>query len=390
MRRILMSNTVLAASRRRSDKGVALMAVLLLLTLLSAVAVAVVYKVNHEQHLEGTDMSNTLAYYGGEAAMEKMMADLSSLYGQKAAPTNCDILALQTLMPSQIVPGVTTPEYIYNVPPQSGGCAALPSTVQTISSGTNEGLQAQIVPLSLQVTADTTLGGEEVRMIRRVEVAQIPVFQFGMFSESDLSFFAGPNFDFNGRVHTNGNLFLSEGAGSTLYFHSKIRVVGDVVRDKMANGDDTQAQNRTGNVMIPVGPQTTGCDLPSRPNCRALQVSGPNESSSTGGPICLTPGVLPCSAPGSGTKNLSWPNLSHSTYKYVIVAEPEVNKLTLPFVQPGVGAIEIIRRPLVGEVATSVLGESRLYNQAQIRVLLSDSPAELSPGGAGDPQNVRL
>ena len=63
--------------------------------------------------------------------------------------------------------------------------------------------------------------------------------------------------------------------------------------------------------------------------------------------------------------------------------------LTLSFVQPGVGPIEIVRRPLPGEALTSLVGESRLYNQAQIRVLLSDDPAEL-PGGAGDPQNIRL
>src|SRR5260370_16809179 len=63
--------------------------------------------------------------------------------------------------------------------------------------------------------------------------------------------------------------------------------------------------------------------------------------------------------------------------------------LTLPFVQPGGGPIESIRRPFAGESVTSVLGESRLYNQAQIRVLLSDNPAEL-PGGTGDAQNIRL
>src|ERR1700688_3963421 len=121
MKRILMNNTVLAASRRRSDKGVALIAVLLLLTLLSAVAVAVVYKVNHEQHLQRTDMANTLAFYGAEAAMEKMVADLSNLYAQKAAPTNCDITNLQALAPNQMVVGVTYPEYIYNVPVPNGG-----------------------------------------------------------------------------------------------------------------------------------------------------------------------------------------------------------------------------------------------------------------------------
>jgi hypothetical protein len=378
MKRFSMNITVPAASRRRSDQGVALIAVLLLLTLLSAVAVALVYKVNHELHLQRTDMANTLAFYGAEAAMEKMMADLSSLYAQKAAPTNCDITNLQALVPSQIVVGVTYPEYVYNVPvPNGGGCGALPTTNQTISSGPNEGLQAQIVPLSLQVTADR-LAVEEARLIRRVEIAQIPVFQFGVFSQSDLSYFPGPNFDFSGRVHTNGNLFLAAGGGSTLTFHSKIRAAGDVVRDQLANGNSTLAQGRTGNVLIPTAP--SGCDG-GQPACRNLQ-AGPNEGSSTAGP---TPPYG-----GTGAANPAWNSLSTSRYNSMILSGTTgAKQLTLPFVQPGVGPIEIIRRPLAGESVTSALGVSRLYNQAQIRVLLSDNPAEL-PGGTGNAQNIRL
>jgi hypothetical protein len=373
-----MNIPVRTASRRRPDQGVALIAVLLLLTLLSAVAVALVYKVNHEQHLQRTDMSNTLAFYGAEAAMEKMMTDLSGLYAQKAAPTNCDITNLQAFAPSQIVVGVTYLEYVYNVPvPNGGGCGALPTTNQTISSGPNEGLQAQIVPLSLQVTADR-LGVEEARLIRRIEVAQIPVFQFGVFSQSDLSYFPGPDFDFSGRVHTNGNLFLAAGGGSTLKFHSKIRAAGDVVRDQLANGANTLAQGRTGNVLIPTAP--SGCDA-GTPACRNLQVA-PNEGSSIAGP---TPPYG-----GTGAANPAWSSLSSSTYNGMILSGTTGAKpLTLPFVQPGVGPIEIIRRPLAGEAVTSAVGVSRLYNQAQIRVLLSDNPAEL-PGGAGDAQNIRL
>lgn len=372
-----MKTNVAVSRRGRYQKGVALIAVLLLLVLLSAVAVALVYKVNHEQHLQRTDMANTLAYYGGEAAMEKMMADLSNLYAQKAAPTNCDISALEALAPSQMVMGVTYPEYIFNVPPNAAGCNALPSTVQTISSGPNEGLQAQIVPLNLQVTADR-FGVEEARLIRRVEVAEIPVFQFGVFSETDLSYFPGPSFDFGGRVHTNGNLFLAEGGGQTLTFHSKIRAAGDVVRDQLANGDDTQAQGRTGRVMIPSAP--SGCDG-AQPACKDLTVN-PNWGSSIGGP---TP-----TYGGSGSSNPNWKTISPTTYAGMILSgSTGVKKLTLPFVQPNVGPIEIIRRPRAGEAPTSSLGESRLYNQAQIRVLISDDPAEL-PGGAGDPGNIRL
>ncbi|MGC1905458.1 MAG: hypothetical protein WA715_16675 [Candidatus Acidiferrum sp.] len=370
-----------AERREKSQRGIALLTVLLLLTLLSGIAVALVYKVNHEQHLQGADSGNTVAYYGAEAGMEKMMADLSLLYTQKSAPTNCDIVALQAAPPSSTAVGATYREYVYNVPPPpGGGCAAPTTNVQTISSGANAGLQAQIVRMNLQVTADSP-SGDEARMIRNVEVAEIPVFQFGVFSQSDLSYFPGPNFDFAGRVQTNGNLFLAEGGGAQLTFHSPIRAAGDVVRDQLANGANTLAQGRTGQVLIPTAPN--GCDA-GKPACRDLQVN-PNEGSSIGGP---TPTYSPT---GTGAVNPAWTTLSISTYAgNILSGTTGAKQLTLPFVQPGVaGAIEIVRRPAAGESPSSLVGESRLYNQAQIHVLLSDDPNEL-PGGAGDPQNIRL
>jgi len=374
-----METNGLARIAPKSQKGVALIAVLLLLALMSAMAVALVYKVNHEQRLQSADSGNTAAYYGAEAGMEKMMADLSLLYAQIAAPTACDITSLQNAPPPQAVVGSTYPEYVFNVPGAGVGCPAPPSTVQTISSGPNSGLEAGIVRLSLQVTADSQ-AGDEARLIRNVEVAEIPVFQFGVFSDSDLSYFPGPNFDFAGRVQTNGNLFLAEGGGATLTFHSPIRAAGDVVRDQLANGASTAAQGRTGNVLVPTAPN--GCDG-AQPACRNLTVN-PNDGSSIGGP---TPTY---STNGNGRVNPIWNSLSTSTYAGMILSGTTgAKQLTLSFVQPGVGPIEIVRRPHLGESPTSLVGESRLYNQAQIRVLLTDDPAEL-PGGAGDSQNIRL
>jgi hypothetical protein len=374
-----MKRALLAKITPKSQQGVALVAVLLMLALMSAMAVALVYKVNHEQHLQAADSGNTAAYYGAEAGMEKMMADLSLLYTQVAAPTTCDIANLQNAPPPQAAVGSTYPEYVFTVPGAGGGCVAPPTTVQTISSGPNAGLEAGIVRLSLQVTADSQ-AGDEARLIRNVEVAQIPVFQFGVFSDSDLSYFPGPNFDFAGRVQTNGNLFLAEGAGSTLTFHSPIRAAGDVVRDQLANGASTTAQGRTGNILVPTAP--SGCDG-AQPACRNLTVN-PNDGSSIGGPTATY------SPNGTGGVNPIWNSLSTSTYAGMILSGTTgARQLTLSFVQPGVGPIEIVRRPLLGEAPTSLVGESRLYNQAQIHVLLTDDPAEL-PGGAGDAQNIRL
>lgn len=372
-------------SNRQSQplqRGIALIMALLLLLLMSGLAVALIYKVNTEQNLQRTDSGNTMAYYGAEAGMEKLMADLSALYAQQAAPNWCDITGLTANPPSVSDVGVTYPVngYLITVPPPLPvGCVTPPSRVQTISTGPNAGLLAWIVPLTLQVTADRP-SGEEVSMIRQVEVAEIPVFQFGVFSQSDLSYFPGPVMDFWGRVQTNGNLFLAASGGLT--FHAAIRAAGDVVRDQLANGQGTVAQARLANVNIPTA--TAGCDG-AQPACRNL---GPDtnqpadEGSSIGGP---SPAYG-----GAGVPNPGWNALSQTTYKANILSgSTGATPLNLPFVQNGVNPIEIIRRPLAGESPSSALGQSRLYNQAQIRVLLSDNPLEL-PGGAGDAQNIRL
>jgi hypothetical protein len=363
---------------RQMESGFALVSALLLLMLMSAIGVALLYKVNYEQHSQRTDSGNNLAYYGAEAGMEKMMSDLSSLYASQAAPTWCSIQNLANNPPAQSDVGVTYPSGTgYSISMTTGtpptGCGVPPSRSQIISQGPNAGLMAQIVPLSISVTADRP-GGEEVSMIRQVEVASIPVFQFGVFSDSDLSFFAGPAFDFTGRVHTNGNLFLAEGSGQNLTFHTPIRAAKDIVRDQIANGASTSTQGRTGTVLVPTGPN--GCPTT---NCRALSLTGPNEGSSVNGPS-TTYG-------GTGTPNTSvWPTLSRTTYNSMIMSgSTGATPLSMAFVKGGVNPIEILRKPKdATEDPTSDLAQSRLYNQAQIRVLLVDDPAEFPPLGAAD------
>ena len=372
-----------STKRSLSEKGVALIAALLLLALTSAIAVALLMTVNTEQNMQRTDSGNNQAYYAAEAGMENMMKDLYNLYTQTQAPTVAQIQALQGNAPTQ-VPNVTYTEYLINVP-NTGGVPN--SRVQTISSGPNQGLFALITPMTLQVTAHE-VGQQEVRLLRSVEVAEIPVFQFGVFSTPDLAFFPGPNFDIGGRVHTNGNLFVSENGG-TLTFHDKVRAVGDVVRDTMQNGGDNAFLGRTTTVRFPTAP--AGCDG-AAPACRNMgmqtEQTAADEGSSWGGP-------QPKNG-GTGTYNTTSPWSTISTAagptgynSMVLNGDTGARALTLPFVQPGVPPIEIVEQPLPGELPTSPVGVSRLYNKASIRVLLADNPAEL-PGGAADPQNIRL
>jgi len=372
-------------NRKHSSRGFTLIAALMLLLIMSGVAIGLLMMVNTEGKVGGQDTQNTLAFHAAEGAIEHMTSDLANMFQNIQAPTVSQIQALSALAPANSA-YMSYP--VYTLTPAAG-----PAGFGQISSGTYQGLYAQILPINLQVTASTSLAGfgtigDEVNMSRSVEVALIPVFQFGVFSDSDLGFFSSPNLNFAGRVHTNGDLYLGVANCCTLTFHDKLTAWGNVVRANLPNGLAANAFNDSGVVLIPQAGQ--GCDN-AQPACRQIAA---NEGSVIG-----AGGNPPASGPTPG-----WgPNISIGAYNGFIKDGAWGNgglgtgatNLTLPFVNGTVGPgngpqpFEIVRRPPAGEAPTSALGASRLYNEAEIRVLLSDTPAEL-PGGVGDPQNVRL
>jgi len=370
-------------SRRNVSKqsGFALLSSLILLFVLSAVAVSIFYSTTSESSNSRTDMQKNTAFYGAEAAMEKMTADLGTLYAINRAPNLAAINNLTNPAFQPNVPGVFYPEYSINVPNIGG----VPNSVsRNISSGPNAGLFAQIINMQLSATAQTAgaasangsiTGNEQIRMTRNIEVALIPVFQFGIFSQTNLDFFNGPPFGFGGRVFTNANLFLATGNG--LRFTSKVQAVGQVVNDELANG-----VNATGNWAGPV-------EIPTAPNACPLPVTQPAP------PACRTLGQGANAPPDEGSMtqffgaailNPNWANISTVTYGGMLQnGVTGVAPLNLPFVNaaPGVpppNPYEIIRRPPNAENPVTPLGSSRLYNQAQIRILLDDVQANL-PGG---------
>jgi hypothetical protein len=211
-------------------------------------------------------------------------------------------------------------------------------------------------------------------MNRTVEVALIPAFEFGVFCDGDCDYFAGPNFNFGGRVHTNGSLFLA--SGSNLTFTDKIAAVGEVVTDQLENGHLTSA-GYGGSLWIP---NASG-------GCPGAPLSGPAANC-----LQLTAGSWTGGFPrGAGSANGGWTTISQGTFHgFVVNGLTGATKLQLPFVQAGVGPVEIIRKPRATD--TALMTNSRLYNKAEIRILLADSQLDLHPerGTLGDGQDVPL
>jgi hypothetical protein len=378
---------------RHNSSGFTLIAALLITILLSGVAVGLLYMVNNEVRMGGNDLEGGLAYYGAEAGIENLTAQLSLLYQTSQSPTSTSITALTSAAnyPTQIsganianmnyVESITWPSTQTNGKP----CPNLPDPCASwdiVGAGQDQGMVANMIPFTLQVTATRAAGsgqvgsdtnaatGASINMTRTLEVALLPAFEFGIFCDGDCDYFAGPPYNFGGRVHTNGNLFLAANTGP-LTFTDKLTAVGQVIVDQLENGTPAgpNAGSYNGSIYIPSG--TGGC--PGAPN------SGPG-TGSTWNCTALTAGSWTGGYPPTGSPNSGWTGISKSTFAgYIETGATGASKLQMPFVNASkVGAIDIIRKPTAGD--STLLSNSRLYNEASIRILLADTEGDLYPG----------
>lgn len=340
------------------QSGIALLTTILLLLLMSSLLVGFMLLLTSGQRLAGMNNDYGRAFYAAEAGMEKMTADLGTLFNNTYSPSAAQLSAITAAPPS--LPGIQflnpdgTSGYMLTYPVDANGNPA--ATNITIKSGPYQGMIALATPYTLTVTAHTA-NGAEVKLQRTTQTVGIPMFQFGIFSETDLSFFAGPNFNFGGRVHTNGNLFLAEGNGSTLTMSDRVTAFKDVIRTNLSNNWPTSS-NYNGTVNITTAPGTG--------SYRALAQSEGSVKNWTTSPQPNEP---------------TWSNLSLGAYAGNIRGGKTApsNPLRLAIATLGTAQpIDLIRRPVQNEDATNggVLGE-RFFAQASLKILLSDNPQDI-------------
>ncbi|HZR24058.1 MAG TPA: pilus assembly PilX N-terminal domain-containing protein [Vicinamibacterales bacterium] len=368
----------------RTDRGIALITTLLVLMLMSALLVGFTTIVMSDQRYRFIDHDRNQAFYGASGGVEKLTVDLGNLFLDNVAPTNAQVTALTdtahkptitgvtftnpnapTALPASLltpyhcsaggktIPTVGSSGYTIMFCANASGTPTTTDDPTTIKTGPYEGLVALQTPYQLDVTAKTATGGE-VHLSRTLEAVAIPVFQFGMFSDQDLSFFAAENFTFGGRIHTNGNLFLAEGFGQTLQTSGKVTAVKDVVRQQLSNGVSIDDVGMIGTVSM----------ASSSTSFRTL--------ARTEGSVQAGPGSAPTA---------NWQTISLTYYNsYLKNSATGAKKLTLPLVAPSVGGTnaDLVRRPAAGEDPLSVLYGERLFAKASLRILLSDTAADIT------------
>jgi hypothetical protein len=345
--------------RTSKESGIVLIVTLLMLLIFALMLRGFYAMVIGGQQDAARARDNVVTFYSAEGGLEQLSASLADLFATTASPTTAQLNALST--PTYTPAGITYPTFTVGCP-QAPCTGLIPSTSGVIGgSSALAGLFGVMTPLTLTVVADGP-NHTEVKLARQVQAVAIPIFEFGVFSETDLAFHSATNFNFGGRVHTNGNLFLSEGNGSTLTLADKVTVFKDIIRAQLDNSYATSS-SYTGTVQAIV---TAGGCPGTTATCRALALT---EGSLVGGP--------------GGAVNPAWYSLSLSTYNgNMRNGATGAKKLKLELALAGAKPIDLLRRSLATD--TAVVTRERFMNKASLRILLSDTAAALPGNGTND------
>jgi hypothetical protein len=358
------------ARRIADESGVALITALLAVMLMSALMVGMFAALATDQRSHALDRDQTQAYAAAQAGLEKLTSGLATLFVTDVSPSVAQINTVAATPP--VIPGFsfTAPGgaagsgYAITYPTDvSGNPQALPLDITT---GPFSGFKGLITKYTATITAVST-GGAEVRLRREIQTVAVPVFQFGVFSDSNLTFYAGDTFAFGGRVHTNASLFLCE-FGPSLTFTDRITAVNAVVHNYLSNGLLATTYGCASTVNIPTSSSTW----------RNLQQT-PNEGSITGMP----PDPWTAAA-AAAVANPNWPTISTGAayYKsYIRTSLTGAKALNLPLVSQGATPVDLIRRPVINtneNVTNAPVFGQRYFSQASLRILLSDRVADLT------------
>jgi hypothetical protein len=380
------------------EKGMALVTALLVLLLISAIIVGLSWMVMTNQRLSGNNANRQAAFYAAEAGMEKMTADIGAQYGATNALSTADI-AIVTSQPP-IIPGVSfiaTPQsYSITYTPDPNNAGNPLATNHTILSGAYAGLQGLLTPFTLTVRADLP-DGSEAKLVRTVQTVGIPVFQFGIYSQQDVSFFPGPVFNFGGRVHTNGNLWLA--SGDTLTLADKVTSAGQIIVNNLSNGYATFWQSGTQTPQSDACQSSWSSSQPSNPGGNpydgAIMVATVPEANCLQLVQGTVNGSVSIATVATATPNTNWFTLSMGTLATQYAGNirggsTAVAPLSLSIASPAVGGtpIELIRRPVAGE--NSQLTAERYFTLSSVNILLDDNAALLTatPGTCGTPVDL--
>lgn len=307
-----------------NERGVALIAVILILALLMGLAAGLTSSVTMDTGLRGAFQRSTTGFYAAESGLNKGMGEYRNVFLSLNKPTGP-----YGPRPTFTIGNRTVTYQMNPVNPGADGNAV--GQQITIPAGQLfAGLSSTEYSYIESSQAVSTTGDTEANVNAQFRVGNIPLFQFIAFYSGDLEVLPGPNMTLNGRIHTNGDLYLNTNTGSTLS-----------IADNPGAGINSVQVSAKGNIYRGRKDTTQSSPCTGTVNVDMLQdIVAPSND--------LDPQTLPCQN-GAGSIWLV-PSATLATWKGSMISK--IQSITIP--QP-----DIIRR-----------GTGDFWNLADLRIVL--------------------
>lgn len=227
-------------SKKQSEAGASLVMALLIMTLLMGFAAYVLSRTVSENAIASNDTAESRTFNAAEAALESTTRDFATVVENKLVPTENDV---NTII-DKPVPYFEENGYTFLKEIKRVGT----DQIVTQTKGQYQGLVSLRDEWQIDITATDTATGVVTQVRRKFFNDRIPIFQFGAFYQDDLELWSPAPFYMNGRVHTNGNMFLSTTSSNDIRFKSKVTIGGEIVRNRPKSGATHSSSEQTDNV----------------------------------------------------------------------------------------------------------------------------------------------
>lgn len=373
--------------KNRNENGVTIVIALFVMVVLMGFAALVLSRATSEMRVSASDEAEARTFAAAEGALEDLTREFATKVENKLNITPADVAELK----NKSIPYFSDNGYTFTIDISQIGNA----TTITQDRGDFQGLISLRDQWQIQVTAREDATGVESEVRRRFFNDRIPIFQFGAFYQDDIEVNDPPLFIFNGRIHTNGNLFTNSN-GNDIRYKSKMTIAGELVRDRWKNGAALTSSEISNNVWA-LNTTDTDKQIPT-----------------TNGSVTCSDGTGGILKDSGGKRNFPYPkcvaNSSWTSFKTNFEGNiiTHAKELNLPVTRIKKPLIEMVRRGKnVGDVANfggtvrnvalaedddGVLSKERFANKEGLRVSLADEKRKLPQcANAGtNPCGVRL
>ena len=210
-----------------------MMVVLVLGLVLASMSTILLYATERDRSEGRQQQRNVAALYAAEAGVAVGIEQVRVALAQSLLAPDLDAVEIAAkALATNAVPGVSFAPAdgglfdisFYDFATNTTSSTQLVSGLQSITVGPNKGLKAEQSPVQVLVTA--SFENALATLADAIRVDLIPIFQFALFFDGDLETLTPAPMSINGRVHANGDLWMSNGGG--VDFLSKVTAAGTI------------------------------------------------------------------------------------------------------------------------------------------------------------------